>query len=321
MTVGEQDFSPRLLAIQAEPPSPLPRVVLLTLVALVLGVIVWATVGRLDIVARANGKLISTSRLQVVQPLEGGRVEEILVNEGERVEAGQTLLVMDRQFTEADTAKLRAERDTTRAELLRVEAELAERELIAPDDSDPAVFARTLAAYRANREALQTALDEQRAVIERARQDVAAAEAVKEKLTATLPFYRENEVALETLAKSGNVNKLALLEKQKERIEVERDLVAQASAIRSLRAQIGEGEARQRSVTANYRRDLLVEQTQLAVALDKLEQDWNAQQYRNRLMRLTAPQAGFVQDLAVHTEGSVVPAGTVLLTLVCCFPH
>ena len=316
MTTNVRDFSPRLLAMQDEPPSPLPRAVLGTLTALIGVMLLWAAFGRLDIVARAEGKLLPSSRQQVVQPLEGGRVNDILVKEGELVAAGQTLIVMDTSLSAADTAKLKTDLDASRLQLIRIAAELADQELQIPDGSEAVLAARVLAQYRANREALDAALQEQQAVIERARQELAAADEIRKKLAETLPIYRENEAAMNRLLASGYANKMSILEKQKERIEVERDLTAQENNIKALQATMGEAEARKRSIKAQYRQKLLDEQTQLKVAVEKLEQDWDKQQYRNGMMKLTAPQAGYVQDLATHTAGSVVPAGTVLLTLV-----
>ncbi|MEW6648364.1 MAG: HlyD family type I secretion periplasmic adaptor subunit [Pseudomonadota bacterium] len=312
----QNDFSPRLLALQDAPPSPMPRAVLWVLVALVAMLLAWATLGQLDIVARADGKLLPTSRLQVVQPLEGGRVEKILVKEGQLVSAGQVLLVMDTRLSAADTAKLQVELDMSRLQLQRMEAELSGRNFSRPEGVEPGLYARVDAQYRANREALAAAIQEQQAVIRRSRQELEAADEIRKKLAETLPIYRENESALLRLSADGYVNKISILEKQKERIEVERELSAQERTIESLQSRIGEAEARMRSIKAAYRQRLLSEHAQVKAAVEQLEQDWNKQQYRNALQELVAPQDGYVQDLATHTTGSVVPSGTVLLTLV-----
>ncbi|HLX79152.1 MAG TPA: HlyD family type I secretion periplasmic adaptor subunit, partial [Burkholderiales bacterium] len=88
--------------MQEEAPSPLPRVVLWTVLALVGALAVWAVFGRLDVVAVAEGRLVPKSQLRIVQPAEGGVMRELLVREGERVRSGQVLARMDVRSTEAD---------------------------------------------------------------------------------------------------------------------------------------------------------------------------------------------------------------------------
>src|SRR5882672_12493219 len=89
------DFAPDILQAQDRPPSPMPRTVLYSLLALCGIMVVWAAVGRLDIVAVAQGKLVPQTYLKVVQPSDSGIIKEILVKEGDEVAAGQVLMRMD----------------------------------------------------------------------------------------------------------------------------------------------------------------------------------------------------------------------------------
>src|SRR5207237_7594253 len=94
------DFSPPLLRIQEKPPPPLAGWMLRLLIGLLAGLVLWAVFGRLDIVAVAEGKLVPSSYLKIVQPSEQGIVKEILVKEGERVEEGRVLVRMDAALDE-----------------------------------------------------------------------------------------------------------------------------------------------------------------------------------------------------------------------------
>ena len=69
-------FSPRLLETIERPPSPLPRMVMYALLLLLLLVLVWTFFGRLDIVARAQGRLVPKTRIKVVQPFEGAALRK-----------------------------------------------------------------------------------------------------------------------------------------------------------------------------------------------------------------------------------------------------
>ena len=89
------DFAPEIVKAQERPPSPLPRAVLYLLLGLLGAMLTWAFLGRLDMVAVAQGKLVPQSFLKIVQPAESGIVREILVKEGETVAAGQVIVRMD----------------------------------------------------------------------------------------------------------------------------------------------------------------------------------------------------------------------------------
>ena len=78
------------------------RTVLRVLAGMLGLLILWALIGKLDIVAVAEGKLVPQSYLKIVQPAEAGIVKEILVREGETVKTGQVLMRMDTLITDAD---------------------------------------------------------------------------------------------------------------------------------------------------------------------------------------------------------------------------
>src|SRR5262252_3456713 len=103
------DFLPALQRVQERPPSPLGRKMLWTLLALVGATLAWAMFGKLDIVAVAEGKLVPSTYVKIVQPAEQGVVKDILVQEGEEVREGQVLIRMDTALSEADLKSLGAE--------------------------------------------------------------------------------------------------------------------------------------------------------------------------------------------------------------------
>ena len=108
---GMDAFSPALLRLQERPPSPLPRVLLALVVGRCAALGGWSALGRLDVVAVAQGRLVPLSYVKVVQPADGGIVRDILVREGQTVRAGQVLARMDAAMAEADRRRMERERD------------------------------------------------------------------------------------------------------------------------------------------------------------------------------------------------------------------
>ena len=311
-----RDFAPEIVKAQSNPPSPLPRAVLRALLALFAVLVIWASLGRLDIVAVTQGKLVPASFLQIVQPAESGIVREILVKEGDAVKEEQVLVRMDTRLSEADLNILQAELSRRDLQLRRIDAELAGASLQRRPADSRELFAQIEAQQQARRQAYLDALGAERAVLAKARQDLQSASEVESKLKKTTPIYREQAQAWDQLAKEGYAGRLLALDRQRNQIEAEQDLLAQGHAVASLKATIEQAEKRIAQIHSGYRQQLHNERVETEAAYARLKQDRDKQQHRHTLLELKAPQAGVVKDLATHTPGTVVAPGTILLTLV-----
>lgn len=278
--------------------------------------LIWALVGKLDIVAVADGKLVPATYLKIVQPSEAGIVKEILVREGDRVRAGQTLMRMDALITEADLETIATEYARKRLALARIDAELT-GQAFRPEPNAPAILVREVAEqYQANRDALAATLAEERARLGKAQQELAAARQQKTRLLAVLPHYQAQDQAYEKLVKDGFAGVLMGSDKRRERIEKEQELATQEHLIASSLAGIEQSQKKLRQIETDYLRQLHAERVEAQSQLDKLAKELEKQQHRYALMELKAPQDGVIKDLATHTAGTVVQPGTVLASLV-----
>ncbi len=310
------DFSPEIVKAQIRPPSPLPRAVLYAFLALFGSMAIWASVGRLDIVAVTQGKLVPQSFLKIVQPAEPGIVRDILVQEGDLVKEGQVLARMDTRLSEADLRILHAELARRDLQLRRIDAELTGTPLTRRQGDGVELYAQIDAQHRARRQAYQDALGAERAVLAKAKQDLQSAAEVESKLKQTAPIFREQARAWDQLAKEGYAGRLLALDRQRTSIEAEQDLAAQAHAVAGLKATIEQAEKRIAQIQSGYRQQLHNERVEAEAAQMRLVQDRDKQQHRHALLELKAPQTGVVKDLATHTPGTVVAPGTILLKLV-----
>jgi len=315
---GALDFAPAILRAQRENAPPLPRLVLYVALALFAVMLAWACFGRLDIIAVAQGKLIPSSYVKIVQPAESGVLREILVGDGQEVKAGQVLLRMDTQVNDADQATVETELALKRLQLRRIESELAGIPFTAEPGDRADLVEQVTGQALANRRAYESQLESERATLAKAKQDLSGAVEMESRLEQTVPIYRETEAAHQNLAKDGYISKLAMLEKTRERIEKEQELKAQSHQVASLRASIEQSRKRLAQITSAYRQQLENERSEANGKRLALEQESGKQAYRRNQLELKAPQDGVVKDLATHTAGTVVSPGTILLTLV---PH
>lgn len=311
-----QAFHPPLIRLQHTAPHPQRQRVVWMLVALLVFLLLWALIGRLDIVAVADGKLVPSSYLKIVQPSEAGIVKEILVREGETVRAGQVLMRMDALITEADLDSIVTEHARKQLQLARIDTELTGKPFQTDIQAPAALLRETGAQYQANRDALAAALAEERSRLGKAQQEFAAARQQKERLEAVLPHYREQDKAYEKLVKDGFAGTLIGSDKRRERIEKEQELATQGHLIASAQASIDQSQKKLKQIEADYLRLLHFERTEAQGQLDKLAKELEKQQHRRELLELKAPQDGVIKDLATHTSGTVVQPGTVLASLV-----
>lgn len=316
LSLDALDFAPGLLAIQESPPSRMPRTVLYIVLSLFAILFVWALFAKLDEIASAEGKLVPQSFLKIVQPADSGIVQDILVKEGQDVEAGQILMRMDAKLAEADAKATDDELIQKRLALRRIDAELANKPLQQQTGDKPEIFAQIQGQYTAHRKAYLDAVAQEQEVLNKARFELRSAQEVLSKLARTVPIYRQSADSYEKLVKDGFVGQLAAQEKQRDFIEKEQDLKAQESTVNSLMAAIGESEMKIAGITSNYRSQLQNERVDTQSQLQKLIQEQAKQTHKSEFFELKAPQAGTVKDLATHTKGTVVSPGTILMSLV-----
>lgn len=309
-------FAPGLLSIQQASPGGSSRIVLYIIAGLFTLLLVWACVGELDIVASAQGRLIPETYIKIVQPSEGGIVQDILVHEGQEVEAGQVLLRMDAQYTQSDVRTVGHEKQLRTLELRRIDAELTQGVLKRKPEDDPILFQKVNEQLKAHRQSLQDALAQESAGLEKLKHDLSSGQEVLKKLQSLVPTYKRELEAYERLGKKSYVSEIALEEKHRVVIEKEQDLLAQQANVAALKSAIQASLERLGQIKSNYASELQNERIEAASLLNKLEEDAHKLNYKAELLNLRAPQAGTIKDLATHTRGAVVSPGTVLMTLV-----
>ncbi len=299
------------------PPSPLARAVSLLIALFAVVALAWAWIGHIDITAVTRGRIIPSDRNKLVQPLEPGIVRRIHVAEGQRVEAGAPLLELDPTDSAADASRAEWELQVAATEAARLRAALeGSRRFQPPDGADPALLAlqrAILVNQLAARDASLAAIDSQE---RQRRAEKAALAAEKARLAATLPLIREQVQAKRGLSQRGYSPRFDLLELEKELAEVEFGGVAAKNREEEVDAALNGLVEERRRVTAEFEGKAM---TDLAAAENRaaaLRQELTKATRRQARQIMTAPVAGVVQQLAVHTVGGVVTTAEPLMVIV-----
>lgn len=312
------DFAPGLLSIQESPPGKLPKVILYLILVLFFILLTWAIVGKVDIVATAEGRLIPKSYVKIVQPSDGGIIQDILVHEGQSVKVGDVLIRMDGNAAHADEKSVEGEMRLRALQLRRIDAELGRQTLSRTSDDPEDLYRQVQQQYESRRQAYRDAVAQEAENLKKAQHDLEAAQEIFRKLEQTLPMYRRNALAYEKLANDGFVNRIEAQDKERERIEKEQDYQAQKATVSGLIAAVSASEKRLQQLSSNDKSQLDNERFDAESQYKRLVQEWGKSIHKTALLELKAPQNGIVKDLATHTQGSVVSPGTVLMSLV---PH
>lgn len=310
------DFAPSLLAIQESPPARLPRAVLYTVSSLFVIVLLWSIFGKLDITASAEGRLMPETYVKILQPADAGIVQEILVKEGESVQAGQVLLRMDNKLAEADSNTIGNDLALRSLQLRRIDAELSGRPLLKQAKDPAELFRQIESQYRDRRQSYQDSLGQAQEALKKSQREYESGIEVLKKLQEITPILKQQADAYADMGKDGYAPQITVRDKQREYLEKAQDLRAQQSTLASLEAAMNQAKKQIDQVTSKYRSDLQNERVEASGQRSKLQQDWAKQEHKSGLLELKASQAGIVKDLATHTVGTVVSPGTVLLSIV-----
>ena len=141
--------------VEAAPAAMWAVYLMLAALAAALG---WAAFARVDIVAKAPARIIPEGREQVIASLEGGILRELLVREGQQVEAGQPLALLDPTRFEAQQAEGQAKRAALRGQIARLSAETVGREPKFDADLPKAVIDGERENFEARRQSLDDAV-------------------------------------------------------------------------------------------------------------------------------------------------------------------
>lgn len=314
-------FLPAALEVIERPVSPTGRITAWVLLIGLAATLAWLYLGKVDIVASAQGQIMPTDDVKLIQAANTGIVRRIYVHDGDVVRKGQPLIDLDptvstAEQTQAEKALLSAELDVARNRAI-ADALTGRGMHFAPPAGTPADVAdtqrRLIAAQVAETRAATAGMAAARAS---AMSDAQAAADQIQTYDKTVPVLDRELDAMHGLETKGYAPGLKLMEMERQRhSEVgQRDVaVAQQergiSDARKFGDQLNQTmeQARQTALDAlaKAQSDAMLRQEELTKARQK-----------SHLQRLVAPVDGTVQQLAVHTLGGVVEAIRPLVIVV-----
>lgn len=311
-----RQFLPAVVELQETPASPTARYFLWGVCVFIVLTLCWAIFGKIDIVARGEGKIISFGRAKIIQPLETGKVREILIQEGDRVSKGEILVKLDMTFTDADEKKLQQDLLYAVAVIARLEALRDKTELQYKADMPENIqrmnhnlFTEALKQHRADVEALEQQKNKKEF-------ELKSVQATRERLRRTIPLITERAQNLKALALENIVSRSQALSVEEQRLSqvYEHQSLTQKSS--EISAEIQSIAEQLKSQESAFMQKILAELEVKNQERSRLEQDLAKAKERNLQQHLIAPISGTVQELKIHTTGGVVTPAQELMKII-----
>lgn len=285
----------------------------------------WAALAPLDSAALAPGVVTVKTYRKTIDHLEGGIIRELLVRDGDRVQAGDPLIVL------GDT-QIRAELETIRSQLMAYEAMearlLAEREDLGQIDFETAAVTdmsdlravaaqqNELAIFNARRVARlgETEVLEKRIV--QLEEQIRGLQSVIASKRSLVSSFDEEIGDLSELLAEGFVDKQRLREQQRSLFRLKAEIADHESSIAQAKLEIGETELQILQLNKDFNKEVVNELAEVQTRIYELREKLTAARDRMSRTVIRAPESGMVLGMQVHTIGGVIRPATPVLDIV-----
>ena len=315
---AETEFLPAILEVTETPPSPTGRLIMWTILTMLVVAFLWSVFGHINEVAVAPGKVIPTGQVKTIQVKNKSIIKEIHVKEGQHVEKGDVLVVMDPTSTDADSDSLNKRAAYYALDIQRLEAELNGTPFSPKSDpnlelkditAEQSLYQSRVSQHRAEMEAAVNAVNQKEAALNAERVNL-------NKYDEMLAIAREKENRLIELTKENAISEFQLFEQTSQRINYEKTAAAQLDLINRAEAELSEAQAKLSNLDAAYKKDVMASLVESRKQYYALTEESKKADENQRLSTVVAPCSGTVYNLAVHTEGGVVTDAQPLMVIV-----
>ncbi|MBF0246874.1 MAG: HlyD family type I secretion periplasmic adaptor subunit [Alphaproteobacteria bacterium] len=284
-----------------------------------LAFVLWAALGRLDVVSFAVGEVVPSSQVKTVQHLEGGIVADIMVREGDRVQKGQPLVALESTASGADVEELNVRIWALTADVARLEAELAGTDIVYPEgfaDAHPDMVDEARQTFETRRRQFENDLAAQSALLDqrlRERDEIVARLANTEE---RLKLLDEQVKISEELLKDDLTNRMLHLNLLKELANLRGQMSEDGAASQRLDAAIAEERAKLEITTSQFKVEARKQLDQQRRSLNEFQN--RVRKYQDSFQRavITSPVDGVVMTLHVVTHGGVIAPGGAVADIV-----
>lgn len=288
-------------------------------VLVVISLVTWAYFAWIDEVVRGEGKVVPSSQIQVIQSLDGGVVEQILVRPGELVEEGDVLLRIDPTRYSSSLGESQAETLSLTAKAARLEAIATGKPLNMPEEvtlKAPELAEMEMRVWEARSNELRSNLAVAQEQITQRQQELRETRANRDQAASSCGLTSQELNMTRPLLKSGAVSEVDILRLQRDVARYCGEQKAANAQIDRIQSSIQEAEERLEETEIKFRNEARTELSEVRAKLSTLKESERALQDRVSLAEIRSPVRGTVKSLFSNTVGGVVQPGKDILEIV-----
>ncbi len=289
---------------------------------LLVGVLlVWASLAKIDEVTKGEAKVIPSRQLQVIQSLDGGVVSEILVKEGQVVEAGQLLLKIDETRATSGVRESAAQAFALQAKLARLKA-LAEGHSFKPPEvqegnvEQQRVVDEERQLYDAKRSELSALVSISEQQLAQRQQELSEAEAKRDSAKRSLELSQQELAKTKPLLATGAVSEVDVLRLERDVTRARGDKEQASAQASRAKAAIAEATRKIQETDLSFRNEIRKDLSDVLGRLNALNEGAVALADKVDKSQVKSPVRGRVQRLLSNTVGGVVTPGKDILEIV-----
>jgi adhesin transport system membrane fusion protein len=285
-----------------------------------LVMLVWADRAVLDEVTRGEGKVIPSTKTQVIQNLEGGILAELAVREGDIVQEGAVLLRIDNSMAKANFRDLRGQYLALLAEAARLEGMIAGDETVSfPDEVLKGAPEEAIAQTRLFK-AQQRQIKAQVAVLEsqksQRQQEIKEAQSRRAQLSGSLRLAREELDITEPLVRKSILPRLDLIRIERQVTDLEGEIRTVNATIPRLETALAEADNRIEELIVSTRAQMSDELGDVSSRIHSVSETLFASSDRVTRTEVRSPVYGTVKQIKFNTLGGVIQPGADILEIV-----
>lgn len=288
-------------------------------VVVVLVMVVWAAFAEIDEVTRGTARVIPTGQVQIIQSVDGGVVEALLVQEGQVVEAGQLLMRVDPTRFVSNLLESQASQIALQAKALRLTA-LTRGTAFVPTKEllrdAPDVVAQEQRLYDSRRAEISAQISISQNQLAQRQQELNEVRARRDQASRSLELITREINATRPMIASGAVSEVEVLRLERDVARLRGDTEQATAQISRVQSSILEATRKIEEVQLTSRNQMSGELSETMSKLASLAQGGKALQDRVKHAEIKSPVRGTVKRLLVSTMGAVVQPGKEVVEVV-----
>ncbi len=309
------EFLPDALAVRHSSLPLWARCGILLMFLFFAGAVAWATVGKVDVIVAAGGKLVSDHQTIVMKPLERTVIKGVHAAVGDRVKAGQVLVTFDPVFNASDRDRLSTEIRIYEPQFSRLKAEFEGKDYVLPENPTDeeqwqnSIYLGRKQFYKEKMEFFDHELER----IEKTRQSIRENLDVQRR---RLEGYREIESMVGKALKSQAASIRNLKETQLARMALEADISDKEHSMLALGNEYQARKSEREAFRMEWSIRAAEEMVRARENLTRARKEFDKAEQLTSYVELKAPEDAVVHDIAPLSIGSAVREAETLVTLV-----